>query len=145
MPLFGPPDIRQMEAKRDTQGLIKALAFKDAAIRRAAAEALAPLKDPTAVEPLAGLLKDENPGVRRAAVAGLAARGGFRVVEPLVGALQDVDVDVRATVATAVYRRLMTDPDAETRRATAADQGDDGLRRRRARGGHQGPPGHRQP
>ena len=123
MPLFGPPDIRQMEAKRDTQGLIKALAFKDAAIRKAAAEALAPMKDPTAVEPLAGLLKDENPGVRRAAVAALAARGGFRVVEPLVGALQDLDVDVRATAATAVYRRLMTDPDAETRRATAAALG----------------------
>ena len=123
MPLFGPPDIHQLEAKRDTQGLIKALAFKDPAIRRAAAEALAPLKDPQAVEPLVGLLKDENSGVRRAAVAALAARGGFRVVEPLVGALEDLDPDVRVTAATAVYRRLMTDPDAEARRATAAALG----------------------
>ena len=123
MPLFGPPDIHQLEAKRDTQGLIKALTFKDAAIRRAAAEALAPMKDPTAVEPLVSLLKDENPGVRRAAVAALAARGGFRVVEPLVGALDDFDVDVRSTAATAVYRRLMTDADAEARRATAAALG----------------------
>jgi HEAT repeat protein len=123
MPLFGPPDIHALEAKRDTQGLIKALGFKDAAIRRAAAEALAPMKDPTAVEPLVGLLKDENPGVRRAAVAALAARGGFRVVEPLVSALEDFDVDVRSTAATAVYRRLMTDPDAEARRATAAALG----------------------
>ncbi len=52
MPLFGPPNIAQLEAKRDAAGLIKALAYKDAAIRIAAAEALAPLKDPYAVEPL---------------------------------------------------------------------------------------------
>lgn len=123
MPLFGPPDIPQMEAKRDAQGLIKALSFKDAAIRMAAAQALAPLRDPLAVEPLTGLLRDDNPGVRRAAVAALAARGGFRVVEPLVSALEDRDADVRATAATAVYRRLMTDADAETRRATAAALG----------------------
>ena len=123
MPLFGPPNIAQLEAKRDTQGLIKALSFKDAAIRMAAADALAPLKDPMAVEPLVGLLGDENAGVRRAAVAALSARGGFRVVEPLVTALEDKDPDVRTTARTAVYRRLMTDPDQEARRATAAALG----------------------
>ena len=123
MPLFGPPDIRQLEAKRDAQGLIKALSFKDAAIRIAAAEALAPMKDPQAVEPLVGLLKDGNPGVRLAAVAALSARGGFRVVEPLVGALDDSNPDVRTTAETAVYRRLMTDPDNETRQATASALG----------------------
>jgi len=123
MPLFGPPDINQMETKRDTQGLIKALAFKDAAIRMAAADALAPLKDPQAVEPLVGLLKDESAGVRRAAVAALGARDGLRVVEPLIGALQDPNPDVQAAAATAVYRRLMTDPDADARRATATALG----------------------
>jgi len=123
MPLFGPPDIRQMEAKRDAQGLIKALTFKDAAIRIAAAEALAPMKDPQAVEPLVGLLKDDHPGVRLAAVAALSARGGFRVVEPLVSALDDSNADVRATAETAVYRRLMTEPDNETRLATATALG----------------------
>ncbi|HEX7490657.1 MAG TPA: HEAT repeat domain-containing protein [Candidatus Limnocylindrales bacterium] len=123
MPLFGPPDIRQLEAKRDAQGLIKALSYKDAAIRTAAADALGPLKDPLAVEPLVGLLKDENAGVRRAAVAALAARGGHRVVEPLVASLEDTNFDVRATAATAVYRRLMTDADAETRRNTASALG----------------------
>jgi HEAT repeat protein len=123
MPLFGPPDIRQMESKRDTQGLIKALAFKDVAIRKAAVEALAPLKDPQAVEPLAGLLGDESADVRRAAVNALGLRGGLRVVEPLIGALEDPDADVQAAAATAVYRRLMTDPDAEARRATATALG----------------------
>jgi len=123
MPLFGPPNIDQLEARRDAQGLIKALAFKDPAIRRAAAEALAPFKDPAAVEPLAALLDDENAGVRRAAADALAARGGFRVVEPLVRALDNGDAEVRAIATTAVHRRLMTDPDAETRRATAAALG----------------------
>ena len=123
MPLFGPPNISQLEAKRDVQGLIKALAYKDASIRIAAAEALAPLKDPLAVEPLVGLLKDGNADVRRASVAALSARGGGRAVEPLVSALADPDPDVRAAVTRAVYRRLMTDPDQETRRATAAALG----------------------
>lgn len=123
MPLFGPPNIAQLEAKRDTQGLIKALQYKDPVIRIAAADALAPLRDPLAVEPLVGLLRDENPGVRRAAVSALSARGGFRVVEPLVASLADIDPDVRVTAQTAVYRRLMTDPDQDARRATAVALG----------------------
>jgi len=123
MPLFGPPNIAALEAKRDTQGLIKALAYKDPVVRIAAADALAPLRDPLAVEPLVALLKDENAGVRRAAVGALSARGGFRVVDPLVGALSDPDPDVRVAANTAVYRRLMTDPDQDARRATAVALG----------------------
>ncbi len=123
MPLFGPPNIAALEAKRDTQGLIKALSYKDAVIRIAAADALAPLRDPLAVEPLVALLRDDNPGVRRAAVSALSARGGFRVVEPLVASLADVDPDVRMTASTAVYRRLMTDPDQDARRATSVALG----------------------
>jgi HEAT repeat protein len=123
MPLFGPPNIAALEAKRDTQGLIKALSYKDPVIKIAAADALAPLRDPLAVEPLVGLLRDENAGVRRAAVAALSARGGFRVVEPLVASLGDPDPDVRAAASTAVYRRLMTDPDQDARRATAVALG----------------------
>ncbi len=123
MPLFGSPNIAQLEARRDAQGLIKALAFKDPAIRKAAADALAPLKDPDAVGPLAALLDDGTADVRRAAVAALAARGGFRVVEPLVRALGDGDAEVRAVAATAVYKHLMSDPDVEARRSTAAALG----------------------
>jgi HEAT repeat protein len=123
MPLFGPPNIPQLEAKRDAKGLIKALGYKDASIRIAAAEALAPLKDLLAVDPLTALLKDDNADVRLAAVGALAARGGGRVVEPLVVALEDQSPDVRASAAKAVYLRLMTDPDQETRRATAAALG----------------------
>jgi HEAT repeat protein len=123
MPLFGPPNVAQLEAKRDIQGLIKALVFKDPSVRIAAAEALAPIKDPIAVEPLAAGLKDGNPGVRKACVGALAARGGLRVVSPLVTALQDSDPDVRSAAAAAVYRRLMTDPDQDARQATVAALG----------------------
>ncbi len=123
MPLFGPPNIAQLEAKRDIQGLIKALAYKDPAIKIAAADALGPLGDPMAVEPLTVLVTDEDPGVRRAAVRALSARGGVRVVEPLITALQDRDPDVRTVAAQAVYRRMMTDPDQDARRATATALG----------------------
>ncbi len=123
MPLFGPPNIAQLEAKRDAAGLIKALAYKDAAIRMAAADALAPMKDPYAVEPLAALLKDDDPGVRRASVGALAERGGLHVVDPLVAAMEDRDPEIRSAASLAVYRRLMADPDQDTRRATATALG----------------------
>jgi HEAT repeat protein len=126
MPLFGPPNVAQLEAKGDVQGLIKALLYKDASVRRAAAEALTPLKHPTAVDPLSVALKDQNPGVRKACVGALAARGGLRVVNPLVEALQDTDPDVRSAAAAAVYRRLMTDPDQDTRQATVTALGKPG-------------------
>jgi HEAT repeat protein len=123
MPLFGPPNIDQLEARRDVQGLIKALAWRDAPVRRAAAEALGALRDPSAVDALTALLADENPGVRRAVVGALAARGGQRVVEPLVRALADTDGQVRSIAENALYKRLMADTDAETRRTTATALG----------------------
>ncbi len=117
MPLFGPPDIQQLEAKRDVSGLIKALAYKDATIRARAADALGPLRDPMAVEPLVGLLGDEDANVRRAVVRALAARGGIRVVEPLIAALDDRDSEARNLAAQAVYKKLLADPDQDARRA----------------------------
>jgi HEAT repeat protein len=123
MPLFGPPNIPQLEAKRDVQGLIKALTYKEEAIRIAAADALAPLKDPAAVDPLIGLLHDDSERVRRAAASALAARGGNRVAEPLVALLADASPAVRATASKAVQGLISADPDGETRRNTAAALG----------------------
>lgn len=51
--LFGPPDVEKMKARRDVDGLIKALSYqKDRRVRWAAAEALGIIGDARAVEPL---------------------------------------------------------------------------------------------
>jgi HEAT repeat protein len=85
MGLFGPPDIAKLEAKRDVNGLIKALGYqKDWSVRRAAAEALGKIGDAGAVEPLVEALKDGDKNVRAAAVKALGEIGDPRAIEPLV-------------------------------------------------------------
>ncbi|MEM3750812.1 MAG: HEAT repeat domain-containing protein, partial [Candidatus Jordarchaeales archaeon] len=64
VPLFGKPDIRKMEERRDVSGLIKALRDKHPEVRGRAALALSLIKDVSAVKPLAELLRDENRDVR---------------------------------------------------------------------------------
>ncbi len=55
MPLFGPPNVAKLEAKRDAPGLIKALGSqKDGPVRKAAAGALGQIGDARPVEPLIG-------------------------------------------------------------------------------------------
>lgn len=50
MPLFGPPDVQKMKAKRDVNGLIKALSTKNSAqIRKEAAEGLGEIGDALAL------------------------------------------------------------------------------------------------
>ncbi len=61
------PNIGKMKAKKDVQGLIKALKHKDNNIRWEAAEALGKTKDARAVEPLNNALKDEEESVRKVA------------------------------------------------------------------------------
>jgi HEAT repeat protein len=52
--LFGPPNVEKMKARRDVNGLIKALRYrKDKGVRQAAAEALVKIGAP-AVEVLDG-------------------------------------------------------------------------------------------
>lgn len=67
MPLFGPPKIEKLKAKRDVAGLAKALWYKTETIggpawaeevRRAAASALATLGEPEALEPLLTVFRD---------------------------------------------------------------------------------------
>ncbi len=118
MPLFGPPNVAKLEAKKDVPGLISALGYpKDPAVRRRAAEALGRLGDPssvgrlvaalqdndvrahatgaliacggTSVEPLIPVLKDQNPDVRKAAAVALGAIKDARAVEALIAALED--------------------------------------------------------
>ena len=61
MSLFGPPDVEKLKAKRDVNGLIKALSYqKSGQVRREAAEALGKIGDARAIEPLIAALKAEH-------------------------------------------------------------------------------------
>jgi HEAT repeat protein len=109
MPLFGPPNIEKMKAKRDVQGLIKALSYKKDStegehfrVRRTAAKALGEIGDPLAVEPLISVLKDKSNYVREATAVALEVLGDPRAVEPLIATLQDSDGKVRESSAKAL-------------------------------------------
>ena len=57
MPLFGPPNVDKLKAKRDVKGLSRALSYqKDDEVRRRAAKALGEIGDAQAVEPLTAAL-----------------------------------------------------------------------------------------
>lgn len=84
--LFGPPNIQALAAKRDVDGLIKALAWGEdgeraTGVRQAAAEALVEIGQP-AVEPVIGALQDEKRCRQAAAVLGQI--GGASAVGPLM-------------------------------------------------------------
>jgi len=103
MPLFGPPNVRNLTAKRDVKGLIKALTYRgDLSVRRDAAHALGELGDERAVEPLLARLKDSVWMVRAAAAWALGELGDARAVEPLIVALQDPEGWVRGMAASAL-------------------------------------------
>jgi HEAT repeat protein len=88
MELFGPPDVTRLEARRDVDGLIRALAYKkDDAIRRAAAEALGRLGDARAVEPLITALRAHWRASALAAAEALGRIGDLRAIGPLIGTL----------------------------------------------------------
>ena len=55
MPIFGSPNIEKLLAKRDVKGLIDALDYKDASVRKAAITALAEIGDVRMVESLLGV------------------------------------------------------------------------------------------
>ncbi len=100
-----PPNIEELKAKGDVQGLIKALDHEqDWLVRKAAAEAIGQIGDAQAVEPLVAALKDEENSVRRAAVMALGRIGDAQAVEPLVTALKDKDLSVRTRAVEALGR-----------------------------------------
>ena len=100
--LFGPPNVEKMKARRDVNGLIKALRYrKDKGVRQAAAEALVKIGAP-AVEPLIAALKDQNSWARAAAAQALGKIKDRRAVEPLSAALGDERSDVRQAAAKAL-------------------------------------------
>src|ERR1039458_9290709 len=99
MGLFWPPNVEKMQAKRDIEGLIKALGHRK--VREAAADALVKIGEP-AVKPLIGALNDGSESVRTAAEDALL-KIGEPTVEPLIAALRDASVQEAA--AGAVHKR----------------------------------------
>lgn len=97
--LFRSPNVEELEAKRDVQGLIKMLGYqKRDHVRQAATEALRKIGAP-AVEPLIIALKDRN--VHEAATETLS-KIGTPAVESLITALRDQEIDVRKAAAEAL-------------------------------------------
>ena len=88
MSLF-KPNVKKMQEKKDVNGLIKALSYKDADVRSAACRALRIIKDIRAVGPLLVLLKDPNESMRREAIYALGELEDPRVADALLPILAD--------------------------------------------------------
>jgi HEAT repeat protein len=88
--LFGPPNVEELKAKGDVQGLTKALSYKnDAAIRQAAAKALGKIGSAQAIEPLIAVFKSRD--VLRKDAAEALVKIGAPAVESLIATLRDED------------------------------------------------------
>jgi HEAT repeat protein len=89
MPLFGPPNIENLKARRDINGLIKALSDqKDAQIRLKAVKVLGEIGDANAWGPLVDALDDNDRYVRNAAADVLGNFSHVPAVEEQVSKLR---------------------------------------------------------
>lgn len=89
------PNVEKLEAKRDVEGLIKALNYKkDLKVRWEAAVALGEIKDKKAVEPLFQALKDESKWVQEESAEALG-KIGEPAGESLIQALKHESERVR--------------------------------------------------
>jgi HEAT repeat protein len=98
------PNIDKLQSRRNIKGLIKALHYKEPAVRQATAEALGNIGDGGAVEPLIQALKDDNENVRTGAASALEKIGNPRAVEALIEALERNDNQLRRRAAEALVR-----------------------------------------
>lgn len=87
---FGKPDVKDMEKKKDVDGLIKALGYeKDVQVRREAAYMLGKVGNSSAVDPLIKALEDPDTYVRRQAANALGLIGDRKATASLNKALHD--------------------------------------------------------
>src|SRR3989442_3119436 len=111
--------IEKLKAKRDVDGLIKALSHKEWKIRVKAAVAIATLGDTRGLEFLIAALKDNEADVPQAAAKALGQVGDARAVEPLLATLNDKDCHMREAAARALDA-LEWQPVDDTQRASRA-------------------------
>jgi hypothetical protein len=94
--LFGPPDVENLKAKKDVEGLTKALEYKkDNDVREKVAAAIREIRDERAVRPLIRVLEGEDAAVRAEAAVALGKLRDEKAVRPLIRVLKDEDEDVR--------------------------------------------------
>lgn len=102
---LGELNVKLLKRRKDVDGLIRVLqtgAHPES--REEAAEALGEIRDPRAVEPLIGALKDRDHEVRAEAADALARIGDPRAVEPLNALLGDPRPEVRRAAEKALSR-----------------------------------------
>ena len=88
LPLFGPPNVDRLIAKKDVSGLIDALEYPVPwRVRRDAAMALGAMGGADAVEALIAALGDDHASVRLAATEALGRIGDRGAVEHLIGVI----------------------------------------------------------
>jgi len=93
------PDLVKLKRKKEIDGLINALTYKDAKIRRYAADALGDLKDPKAVDALIKALDDEKEIVGIHALRALGEIEDPKVTEGLLNALENKSTKIRGEAA----------------------------------------------
>ena len=86
---FSKLNVKRLKAKRDVEGLVKALCHDNLGVRVSAARALGEIGDKRAVEPLIETLKNEY--FSEYAAEALGKIGDARAVEPLIMALRFVN------------------------------------------------------
>jgi HEAT repeat protein len=96
------PNVQKLYAKKNVQGLIKALTDKDPEVRKGSAESLGKLKDVRAVNALVAALTDGEWKIRAEAAYALGEIGPQEAVLPLIAALEDGDRDVCINAAHAL-------------------------------------------
>jgi HEAT repeat protein len=99
MGLFGPPDVEKMKARRDINGLIKALGYeKNTYYSYRSAEALGEigprlvdvaLRDRAVQALIAALTKGDDRDLKKSAADALGQFGDPRAVQPLIAAIED--------------------------------------------------------
>lgn len=101
------PNIEKMKARKNIQGLIKALGFKsDPHIRSTAAKVLGSIGGKEVIVPLQNALQDEDKWVRKNAVEALGIIGDPASIGPLINSLKDKEghVVMEAAIALGKYK-----------------------------------------
>ena len=103
MPLFGPPKVSVLLARRDIAGLIRALEYRgdDGQLRQEAVQALASL-GPAALQPLLQALKSDESAVRFGAAQALGLLNLEQAVPALELRMEDPHHAVRRAAAEAL-------------------------------------------